>query len=459
MLDDDRFFDPNPDQKNLAIQLYNLVRDAPIISPHGHIDPKLFSQPDYHFPNPSALLFQSDHYVLRMLYSQGISYDILLSKEDPYQAWEAFAENFYLFRGTPTGTWITQELEMVFGITEKLKKDSAKSIYDKISDQLSSQAFTPRNLFKQFNIEVLATTDSVTEPLDHHQAIKHSGWSGCVIPTFRVDDLLNIGSESWIGKIDQLSDLTNNSIDNYSKFIQALENRRAAFTAHGATAVDIGITEPKSMKLSTKEVEKIFENALRGEAVKAEEVQFCAHLLYEMARMSSEDGLVMQIHPGVYRNHNSQIHENYGPDMGFDIPISVEYTRNLHQMLADFGNHPDFNLILFTVDESTYSRELAPLAGAYPSVKLGAPWWFLDSWNGIARYFDMVMETAGIYNTAGFNDDTRAFLSIPARHDLWRRASANWLAGLLIRRMIDEEDAEKMIEDLAVRLAKSAYKL
>jgi glucuronate isomerase len=459
MLADDRYFDPNPTHKKLAMGLYELVRDAPIISPHGHVDPGLFSQKDYHFPNPAALLFQSDHYVLRMLYSQGIPYDILLSKDEPYRAWETFAENFYLFRGTPSGMWITHELEMVFGITEKLNKNSAKSIYDKINNLLSSQEFTPRNLFKQFNIEVLATTDSAAEPLAHHQALRSSGWNGRIIPTFRADDLLNITSERWVEKIHQLSELTNDTIDNYYQFIQALEDRRSAFKALGARAVDIGITIPRAIRLSTTEVERLFKNALRGEANKSEEFQFCAHMLYEMARMSSEDGLVMQIHPGVYRNHNPQVNDQYGPDMGFDIPISVEFTRNLHQMLADFGNHPNFNLILFTLAESTYSQELAPLAGAYPSVKLGPPWWFLDSWIGMARYFKTVMETAGIYNTAGFNDDTRAFLSIPARHDLWRRASANWLAGLLIRDMIDEEDSEEMIHALAIGLAKSAYKL
>jgi len=440
MLSDDRYFDPNPEQKALAMELYNLVKDAPIISPHGHVDIKLFSQPDYHFPNPAALLFQSDHYVLRMLYSQGISYDILLSDDDPYRAWETFAKNFYLFRGTPSGVWITHELEMVFGITEKLNKNSAKSIYNKINDHLSSQNFTPRILFEQFNIEVLATTDSAADPLVHHQALRISEWNGKIIPTFRADDLLNITSDSWIEKIHQLSELTNNLIDNYYKFIQALEDRRAAFKALGAKAVDIGMTIPRAMRLSTIEVERLFENALRGKATKSEEMQFSAHMLYEMTRMSCEDGLVMQIHPGVYRNHNSQVYDQYGPNMGFDIPISVEFTNNLHQMLANFGNHPNFNLILFTVDESTYSRELAPLAGAYPSIKLGPPWWFLDSWNGMTRYFDMVIETAGIYNTAGFNDDTRAFLSIPARHDLWRRASANWLADSLSRGLIGDED-------------------
>lgn len=458
MLPDDRCFDPNPDQKKLAMELYLFVRDAPIISPHGHVDPSLFSQPDYHFPNPAALLFQSDHYILRMLYSQGISYDILLSKVDPYQAWKAFAENFYLFRGTPSGTWINHELDMVFGITEKLNRDTARSIYEQIDTQLSSENFTPRNLFEKFNIEVLATTNAATDPLLNHQAIKSSGWNGRVIPTFRPNDLLSIASTDWTDKIDQLSKLTDKNINNYYKFIEAVEDRRAAFKALGATAVDIGITIPRAISLYKSEIERIFDTALKGVATRDDEIQFSAHMLYEMARMSSEDGLVMQIHPGIFRNHNPQVYEQYGPDMGFDIPIAVEFTRNLHPILAEFGNHPNFNLILFTVDESTYSRELAPLAGAYPSVKLGPPWWFLDSWNGMARYFEMVMETAGIYNTAGFNDDTRAFLSIPARHDLWRRASANWLAGLLVRKMIDREDAEEMIQALAVGLAKSAYK-
>jgi glucuronate isomerase len=351
------------------------------------------------------------------------------------------------------------ELERVFEITDKLDGSTARDTYDRINTVLSGAAFTPRNLFERFNIEVLATTDSAIDSLEDHRRIRESGWGGRVIPTFRPDDLLNLHSPQWKGWIDTLSDLTGISINRYADFIQAIEQRRAAFAALGATATDLGVLSPKTVRLDPAEIERIFAAALKGEATVEEAGLFTAHMLYEMARMSAEDGLVMQIHPGVYRNHNPGVYQHFGPDKGFDIPVKVEFTRNLQPLLADFGDHPNFRLILFTVDESAYSRELAPLAGAYPAVRLGPPWWFLDSWQGMKHYFAAVMETAGIYNTTGFNDDTRAFLSIPARHDVWRRASANWLAGLLVRGMIDEPDAEEMINELAVGLARLAYNL
>jgi glucuronate isomerase len=459
MLKADRYFDPDPAQKQIAIALYERVKSAPIISPHGHVDPALFIDPDYHFSNPAALLVQSDHYIMRMLYSQGVGYDLLLSEEDPYRVWETFATHFYLFRGTPSGLWIMEELERVFDITEKLDESTAKGTYKKISDVLSGADFTPRNLYKQFNVEVLATTDSAIDPLTQHQRIRESGWDGKVIPTLRPDELINLRSKNWIEQINALSDLTNIAIDCFSDFIHAIEQRRETFKALDAAAIDLGVPSPKTIRLQPSEIDRIFTAGLKGEATKEEADLFTAHMLYEMARMSAEDGLVMQIHSGVYRNYNPNVFNRYGVDMGFDIPKKAEFTHNLHPMLADFGDHPNFRLILFTLDESTYSRELAPLAGAYPSVKLGPPWWFYDSWQGMKRYFEGVMETAGIYNTVGFNDDTRAFLSIPARHDVWRRASANWLAGLLVRGLIDENDAEEMVMEMAVGLARSAYNL
>ncbi|MCB2209651.1 glucuronate isomerase [bacterium] len=455
----DRYFDPDPAQKRIAIALYERVKSTPIVSPHGHVDPALFVDPDYRFSNPAALLVQSDHYILRMLYSQGIGYDLLLSDEDPYRVWETFATHFHLFRGTPSGLWIVDELERVFGITEKLDGSTARAIYEKISNVLSDEGFTPRNLYKQFNIEVLSTTDSATDSLAQHQGIRESGWDGKVIPTFRPDDLLKLRSKKWVEQINTLSDLTGITINRFSDFIQAVERRREAFKAIGATAIDLGVPSPVTARQEPSEIDRIFTAALKGEATEEDAQLFAAQMLYEMARMSSEDGMVMQIHPGVYRNHNPGVYRRFGPDMGFDIPMKVEFTQNLQPLLADFGDHPNFRLILFTVDESAYSRELAPLAGAYPAIRLGPPWWFLDSWQGMKRYFANVMETAGIYNTVGFNDDTRAFLSIPARHDVWRRAAANWLASLVVRGMIDAVDAEDMIFELAVGLTRSAYNL
>lgn len=459
MLADDRFFDPEPAQKAAARDLYALIRDLPIVSPHGHVDPALFSVPDRRFGNPVELLIQPDHYVLRMLVSQGLTYEQLLAHENPRQIWQRFAEHFYLFRGTPSGMWLTHELEAVFGVTEKLNGESAARIYDQIEAALRTPAYTPRNLFKRLKIEVLATTDAATDSLLHHQAIRASGWDGRIIPTFRPDNVINLAAPNWAQNIEALSEVSGIWITDFKSFLRALEQRRAFFQSLGATASDIGPYQPTTTWLAEQEADAIFQRALKGQHSEADAARFMAHMLCEMARMSAEDGMVMQIHPGVLRNHHPDIYAKFGADKGFDIPVATEYTRNLQPLLERFGMHPNFRLILFTLDEATYTRELAPLAGVYPSIKLGPPWWFNDSLNGMRRFFDQVMETAGLYNTAGFNDDTRAFLSIPARHDVWRRASANWVAGLLVRGIIDRDEAENMVVELAAGLAKRAYRL
>jgi len=459
MLAPDRLFDPDPSQKAAAMELYALVQNLPIVSPHGHVDPALFSDPTRSFGSPVELLIQPDHYVLRMLYSQRIPYEQLLAKGDPRRIWQLFADNFYLFQGTPSGLWLAHELEAVFGVTEKLDGASAAGIYDQLETALSSPAYSPRTLFKKFNIEVLATTDAATDTLQHHQAMRASGWEGRIIPTFRPDGVTNLDAPGWRQNIDGLSAVSGVAIGDYPSYIAALEQRRAFFHSMGATATDSAAVAPDTTPLDPADAEAIFQRALGGRASSADAARFTANMLYEMARMSVEDGLVMQLHVGSHRNHNPQVFSRFGADRGFDIPVAVEFTRNLLPLLERFGNHSSFSLILFTLDESTYARELAPLAGAYPAVKLGPPWWFHDSWNGMRRYFDQVMETAGLYSTAGFNDDTRAFLSIPARHDVWRRAAANWLAGLLVRGIIDRRDAESMVVDLAAGLARKAYRL
>ncbi|HPD40620.1 MAG TPA: glucuronate isomerase [Anaerolineae bacterium] len=459
MLADDRLFDPDPTQKALAMELYARIRDLPIVSPHGHVEPALFSDPERRFGDPVELLIRPDHYVLRMLYSQGIPYERLLSKAHPRQTWQLFAENFYLFRGTPSGIWLTHELEALFGVTEKLTGASASRIYEQIEAALLTPEYAPRRLFQKLHIEVLATTDPATDLLLHHQALRASGWNGRIIPTFRPDAVLTLDAPGWKQNLDALSEVSGVSIVDFKSFVRALEQRRAYFKSLGATASDFGPPQPTTAWLSEREVGGIFQRALKGQITREDAARFWAHMLCEMARMSVEDGLVMQLHPAVYRHHNPEVAARFGADMGFDIPVATEYTRNLRPLLERFGNQPEFTLLLFTLDESTYTRELAPLAGAYPCIKLGPPWWFNDSLNGMRRFFDQVMETAGLYNTAGFNDDTRAFLSIPARHDVWRRASANWLAGLQVRGIIDREEAESMAADLAVGLAKKAYRL
>ena len=428
---------------------------------YGKLEP-----PDYDFGTPTDLLLIPDHYVFRMLYSQGISLERLgiptvdgsEVETDHRGIWQVFAEHFYLFRGTPTGMWLGHELRDVFGVEEKLTGESAAAIYDHIAAQLAKPEFRPRRLFERFNIEVLATTDAATDPLDHHRAIRESGWQGRVVPTFRPDGVLNIDRPGWRDNVEALGQLSGVEITGVKKLIEALEERRAFFKSMGATSTDHAALTPYTVDLSESEAEAIFQRALKNEATDEDAIRFTGHMLIEQARMSIEDGLVMQLHPGSYRNHNPAILERFGWDKGADIPIAVEYTRNLLPLLNRYGNDPRLTLVLFTLDESTYARELAPIAGHYPAVRLGPPWWFFDSLNGMRRYRDLVMETAGVYNTVGFNDDTRAFPSIPARHDLARRVDANWLAGMVVRGIIDRDDAGDMIHDLAHGLAKRAYK-
>ncbi len=466
-LPDDRYFGPDPRQKDVAQQLYIQIADAPLICPHGHVDPRLFADPDYSFGSPADLFIIPDHYIFRMLYSQGIQLESLgvprvdggAVEQDHRKIWQIFADNFYLFRGTPTGMWLNYSLHFIFGIDEKLTSETAQAIYDRIADSLEYPDFRPRKLFERFNVEVLATTDAATDPLDYHRAIRDSGWDGNIIPTFRPDGVVNIDAAGWRENIQSLSNLFGVEVSSYRTLVQALENRRAFFKSMGATATDHAAVTAYTNALSDQEAETIFQRALKGDATAADATQFTGHMLMQMARMSIDDGLVMQLHVGSHRGHNRQISERFGKDKGDDIPIQGEFTRGLHPLLNAFGNDTRLNLILFTLDETTYGRELAPIAGHYPSVKLGPPWWFFDSLNGMNRYFDQVMETAGLYNTAGFNDDTRAFPSIPARHDLWRRAAANWIAGLVVRGIVDMDDAEAMIQDSAYGLAKKAYKL
>lgn len=446
-LNPDRFFDPDPSVRRVARALYEETRGLPIVSPHGHVDPRLLAE-NAPFPEPASLIVQPDHYILRLLYANGVPLEALL-KAEPRRVWQLFAEHYYLFRGTPTGAWLDYELDEVFGVRERLAGETAARIYDEIVEKLKSPEFRPRALFERFNIEVLATTDAATDKLEHHCAIRESGWKGRVIPTFRPDAQFKISSPEF----DALG------ASDYSGLVRALAERRAYFKQLGATATDHGVLEPYTSLLPEEEAERLFQRARQGEATPDDERRFTAHLLMEMARLSLADGLVMQIHAGALRDHNTQVFERFGPHMGGDIPVATEFTRNLRPLLNAYGNDPRFTLVLFTLDESTYSRELAPLAGHYPAVRLGPPWWFHDSMEGMRRFRERTTETASIYKTAGFNDDTRAFCSIPARHDLARRMDANYLGGLVARHVIDESDARGMARALAYELVKRTYRL
>jgi len=466
MLNPNRFFDTDNKVKKIAYELYMQIRNLPIISPHGHMDPAILANNEP-FSDPAELIIIPDHYIYRLLYSQGIPLESLgiltrngSSVETKHRRiWQIFAENFYLFAGTPTGIWLTHELTEVFGINEKLNGKNAMVIYDILQDLLQSPEFLPRALFKRFNIEVLITTDSASDALDNHRKIHQSDWDGRVIPCFRPDEVVNITADSWKKEIENLSEAAKIEINSYTKFIKAIENRRVYFKSMGAVSTDQGIISPYTNQLTVREADTIFQRALQGKATDKNAALFTANMLMEMARMSIEDGLVMQIHPGSLRNHNKTIFNKFGIDRGGDIPLQTEYTRNLYELLNKYGNDTRLTLVVFTLDESTYSRELAPLAGHYPAMKLGPAWWFHDSIEGMTRFKKRVIETASIYNTVGFNDDTRAFVSIPARHDLSRRIDANFLAKLVARYIIDMEDAEKMACALTYNLAKRTYKL
>jgi glucuronate isomerase len=458
MIENDYAFDAEPNQKAVALDLYSRIKNLPIVSPHGHIDPGLFCNPQADLGNPTQLLVQPDHYLLRLLVSQGLKLDRLLNDE-PRVVWQSFADHFFLFRGTPTGLWFNYILSHEFNINERLDSSSAQSIYDQVQTALSSPEFKPRTLFERMNIEVLATTDAATSPLTNHQAIRASGWSGKVIPTFRADSVIDLLTPNWQENIRALSSVSGIEIGDFKSFILALEQRRVFFKSLGATATDTSVLLPQTKSLSLHEAETIFQRALKSQATSSDASRFTAQMLMEMARMSVEDGLVMQLHAGIMRNHSPEIFSQFGPDRGYDIPVRAEFTYNLKPLLDRFGNSDHFRLILFTLDESLYSRELAPLAGVYPALRLGPPWWFNDSLCGINRYFNSVFETAGLYNTTGFCDDVRCFLAIPARHDVWRRASANWLAGLTVRHLINQHDAEEMAFALAVGLSRNAYHL
>jgi glucuronate isomerase len=475
LLDPDRFFAPNPGQRRVARELYDAIAYLPIVCPHGHVDPRLLADESATLGTPVDLFIIPDHYVFRMLYSQSVPLEALgiplvphasggrrggsAVESDHRKIWQTFADHFYLFRGTPSGVWLAHELYQVFGLRQKLTGATAQATYDEVADKLAQPEYRPRALFERFKIEVLCTTDGASDSLAHHKLIKESGWKGVVRPTFRPDAVVNLLTAGWRSHLDELGTVACREITTFKALISALEERRAYFKSMGATATDSGVETPYSEALTSSEAEVIFARALAGKATAVDARRFTGHMMIEMARMSVEDGMVMQMHAGCFRNHNPLVFEKFGADKGCDIPVATEWVYGLKPLLDRFGNDPRLTLVLFTLDEANYSRELATLAGHYPALRLGPPWWFSDSLNGMARYFDQVMETAGLYNTAGFNDDTRAFVSIPARHDVWRRASANWLAGLVVRGLVDMADAGEMATDMAYGLAKRTYRL
>ncbi len=466
MLHPDRLFPSDPTQRAIARRLYGEVSALPIISPHGHTDPSWFAK-DEAFPDPASLFVKPDHYAFRMLYSQGIPLEQLgvprkdggETSSDNRAIWRLLASNWHLFRGTPTSMWLTHAFETVFGVTERLSAASADRIYDQIEECLRKPEFRPRALFERFNLEVLATTESPLDTLEHHKAIRESGWKGRVITAFRPDPVVDPEFEGFRENLAELARITGKDTATWDGYLAALADRRQYFKSFGATSTDHGHPTAATADLPRAEAEKLFDIVRRGGATAEEAELFRAQMLTEMARMSLEDGLVMQIHPGSFRNHNTRLFERFGRDKGADIPSGTEYVRALKPLLDRFGNERDLTIILFTLDEDSYSRELAPLAGHYPALRVGPAWWFHDSPEGMRRYREMITETAGFYNTVGFNDDTRAFCSIPARHDVSRRVDCSFLARLVAEHRMEEDEAAELAVDLAYRLAKNAYKL
>lgn len=455
-----RLLGSHPAQQELAQRLLETTTELPLLCPHGHVDPSLLADPKAKFPDPVELFLRPDHYLLRMLYSQGIEMERLLDKEaDPKSVWSLFAQNYHLFAGTPSGVWLDYQLAETFGLTEPLTAENADSAFDELQQKLDSPEYTPRALYQRFGIELLCTTDAATDDLRHHRALRSDPWPGQVLPTFRPDRLLWTAHPNWLEELQKLESLLGRSIHHYGSFLEGLQSRRQEFKRLGATATDHGCETAYTELLSGKEAEQFFQLALVGRIKPAQARRLQGHLLIEMARMSREDGLVMQIHAGSLRNHNQQLFAKLGPDKGADIPTAAEFTQNLRPLLNEVGNDPELRILVFTLDESCYARELAPLAGHYPALRLGPPWWFHDSVNGMLRYLDQVVETAGIYNLAGFNDDTRAFCSIPARHDVWRRTCSRWLSGQVLNHVFSEEAAVRLLQELVVGRVREAYKL
>jgi len=462
LLHEDRLFPADEATKAIARRLYAEIRDLPIVSPHGHTQAGWFARNEP-FSDPVTLLVQPDHYIFRMLYSQGISLDELeigkTTVKDPRKVWRIFASNYHLFRGTPSRLWLDYVFEKLFGLNERLSAKTADHYYDSIEAKLRQNEFLPRALFERFGIEVLATTDSPLDTLADHEAIRESGWKGKILPTFRPDPVVDPAFPGFAKNVEALGQLTGENSPSWRGYLRALAARRQYFKTLGATATDHGHPTALTADLSESKAEWLFGKVLEGEADAEHQELFRAQMLTEMARMSLEDGLVMQIHPGSVRNHNAQIYARYGRDMGADIPGPTDYVHALKPLLDRFGNEPGLSIILFTLDETAFSRELAPLAGHYPSLRLGPPWWFFDSPEGMRRFRELVTETAGFYNTVGFNDDTRAFLSIPARHDVARRSDAAFLARLVAEHLLDEDEAVELAQDLTVELVRKAYKL
>ncbi len=467
LLHPDRLFPIDEKARQIARELYSEVATLPIISPHGHTDAAWFAT-DTPFTDAVDLLIRPDHYILRLLYSHGHSLESFgvypggqkheLSIGERKKIWKNFAQNFYLFRGTPSAFWLKHVFHEIFGIEKDFSEANADYFYDQIRESLALPAFKPRALFDRFRLEVLATTDAATDSLDDHKKIR-SDWKRRVLPTYRPDGVIDPEHEDFSLNLQRFAQVSGEDVATWKGYLKAHRNRRAFFREAGATATDHGHATAATLALSETDAAKLYSKIMTGEFSAAEAEAFRAHMLWQMAAMSADDGLVMQIHPGSFRNHNPQLMQTFGRDKGADIPVAMEYTRNLKPLLDSFGNDKNLRIILFTLDESTYSRELAPLAGHYPALRLGPAWWFHDSPEGMLRHRTHTIETAGFYNVTGFIDDTRAFFSIPARHDMARRIDARLLSTWVLEHRMSFAEAQSLIKDLHSTHAKACFRL
>ncbi len=461
----DRLLPADPGVRALAQRLHASVAGLPIISPHGHVPARWLSE-NVPFTDPTSLLITPDHYVTRLLHANGAELSRFgvgqgpLTEDQSRAAFRAVCERWSIFRGTPVRYWFETQLADIFGVSLRPSAATADRIYDAVAERLATEAFLPRSLYARFGIEVLATTDDPCDDLAAHEQLRADPtWSGRVVPTFRPDRYLEAGRPDWNADVDRLGEVSGVDTGDYAGFIGALEARRGFFVEHGAVSTDHSHSDARTDPLEPHEVVRIYAAARHKEASADEATALRRHLVGEMARMSCEDGLVMTLHPGVRRNHHVPTYERYGTDVGTDIPVAVELTDALQPLLSRYGTHPGFQLVLFTLDETLFSREIGPLAGFYPSVYAGAPWWFLDAPEAIRRYRSAITGSAGFAKTSGFIDDTRAFCSIPARHDLSRRIDAGFVAGLVAEHQLDEAEAHEVLHDLVVTNPRKAFKL
>ncbi len=461
----DRLLPAEPAVRDIARRLYETVRDRPIVSPHGHVDPLLIAD-DIPFADPTSLFIQPDHYVTRLLHSGGIGLDELGVGEGPLpeaqarSAWRLLCANWHLLRGTPVRFWFESSFSSIFGIDERPSAANAERLYDEIAAQLAAPSHRPRALLRRFGIDVLATTDDPASDLSAHARLAADpSITTRIVPTFRPDKYLEPGLAGWADAVKGLGEAAQTDVGDYAGYIGALEERRRFFVSRGAVSADHSHLDAVAAPLDVSEAARIYRAALAGPVPAADAVAFRRHMVFEMARMSCEDGLVMTLHPGVRRNHHPDTFTRFGADTGHDIPVAVEYTDALRPLLSRFGTYPGFHLVLFTVDPDVFAREIGPLAGFYPSVYAGAPWWFLDNPALIHRYQESVTEIAGFSRLSGFIDDTRAFCSIPARHDMSRRLDAAFLANLVATHRLDSDEAAETLTTLVADQPRRVFKL